>query len=196
MFRGSITRPARSLCTLRSVDCSTTTQHTVPAGGQPWPGGIGYPQGPAERFPSDVLHPSSSFPRLRLAQANLTFANFYVAGGAWQASDMQQIDRALAAAMTDPDLNNVMVQYFGGTPPTSTFTSSQTLAGSPPPHVSQGDIEQLVTTLQAEGKFAGFDLGSTVFNFMLPRGTILNDNPAPGAQQGAPQAKQRRGVPE
>src|SRR2546425_13359235 len=70
MFRGSITRPARSLCTLRSVDCSTTTQHTVPAGGQPWPGGIGYPQGPAERFPSDVLHPSSSFPRLRLAQAN------------------------------------------------------------------------------------------------------------------------------
>src|SRR5207245_3259461 len=70
MFRGSITRPARSVCTLRSVDCSTTTQHTVPAGGQPWPGGIGYPQGPAERFPSDVLHPSSSFPRLRLAQAN------------------------------------------------------------------------------------------------------------------------------
>ncbi len=128
--------------------------------------------------------------------ANLTFANFYVAGGAWQASDMQQIDRALAAAMTDPDLNNVMAQYFGGTPPTSTFKSSQTLAGSPPPHVSQGDIEQLVTTLQAEGKFAGFDLGSTVFNFMLPRGTILNDNPAPGAQQGAPQAKQRRGVPE
>src|SRR2546422_1019059 len=70
MFRGSITRPARSLCTLRSVDCSTTTQHTVPAGGQPWPGGIGHPQGPAERFPSDILHPSSSFPRLRLAQAN------------------------------------------------------------------------------------------------------------------------------
>ncbi len=37
-FRGSITRPARSLCTLRSRGHPRTTQHSVPAGGQPWPG--------------------------------------------------------------------------------------------------------------------------------------------------------------
>ena len=36
-FRGSITRPARSLCTLRSRGHPRTTQHSVPAGGQPWP---------------------------------------------------------------------------------------------------------------------------------------------------------------
>ena len=37
IFRGSITRPTHSLCTLRSQDRSWTTQHSVPAGGQPWP---------------------------------------------------------------------------------------------------------------------------------------------------------------
>ena len=44
VLRGSIPRPARSLCTLRSRDHSRTTQHSVPAGGQPLPGGTGYPQ--------------------------------------------------------------------------------------------------------------------------------------------------------
>src|SRR3989442_15182264 len=55
----------------------------------------------------------------------LTFANFYVGGDGWQASDVQAIDRALAAAMAEPTLNNVMAQYFAG-PPTSTFAASQT----------------------------------------------------------------------
>ena len=36
--RGSITRPAGSLCTLRSRGRPQTTQHSVPAGGQPLPG--------------------------------------------------------------------------------------------------------------------------------------------------------------
>ena len=34
-FRGSITRPARSLCTLRSRGRPRTTQHSIPARGQP-----------------------------------------------------------------------------------------------------------------------------------------------------------------
>jgi hypothetical protein len=50
VLRGSIPRPARSLCTLRSRDHSRTTQHSVPAGGQPLPGGTGYPQGSHEGF--------------------------------------------------------------------------------------------------------------------------------------------------
>ena len=54
--RGSITRPAHSLCTLRSADHSATTQHSVPAGGQPLPGGTGYPLGSIERFPRSRLH--------------------------------------------------------------------------------------------------------------------------------------------
>jgi hypothetical protein len=51
--------------------------------------------------------------------------------------------------------------------------------------MSQGDVEQLVTTLYTSGKLIGLDLSSTLFNFMLPPGTVLNTdtNPTGGGQQ-------------
>lgn len=104
---------------------------------------------------------------------DLRFMNFYVGGGAWNQGDIANIDKALSAAMSDTDLNNVMVQYFPG-PITSNFDGSQTLPGAGPQVMSQGDVEQLVTTLHTDGKLAGHDLVSTVFNFMLPPGTVLN----------------------
>lgn len=60
-FRGSITRPGHSLSTLRRMDCSTTTQDSLPAAGQALPDGIGYPLGSSERFPSCPI-PSTSRP--------------------------------------------------------------------------------------------------------------------------------------
>ena len=111
---------------------------------------------------------------------DLVFTNFYVGGSdAWQASDIQSIDQALAAAMSDQDLNNVMSQYYPSGRITSTFKASQILAGPPPQTVSQGDVENLVRTLIQDGTLSGFDFTSTVFNFMLPSGTILNTDPAP-----------------
>jgi hypothetical protein len=111
---------------------------------------------------------------------DLVFTNFYVGGSAaWNASDIQNIDKALAAAMSDADLNNVMVQYFASGKITSTFKPSQVLAGPKPPVVSQGDVENLVLQLFQAGTLNGFDFTSTVFNFMLPSGTILNTNAAP-----------------
>jgi len=104
---------------------------------------------------------------------NLRFMNFYVGGDGWDQNDIANIDKALAAAMSDQDLNNVMVQYFPG-PITTTFAGSQTLPGSGPPVMSQGDVEQLVTTFYNGGKLAGNDLTATVFNFMLSPGTVLN----------------------
>src|SRR5690349_18492650 len=71
---------------------------------------------------------------------DLTFTNFYVGGDAWQQSDVRNIDDALAAAMSDTGLNNVMAQYFSA-PPTTVFTGSQKLTGAPPVTVSQGDVE-------------------------------------------------------
>jgi hypothetical protein len=110
----------------------------------------------------------------------LAFTNFYVGGSdAWQAADTQSIDQALASAMSDQGLNNVMCQYYPSGQITSTFGGSQILAGPPPQTVSQGDIENLVRSLFQAGSLDGFDLSSTVFNFMLPSGTILNTNPAP-----------------
>jgi hypothetical protein len=104
---------------------------------------------------------------------NLQFLNFYVGSDAWAKGDMSNIDKALAAAMSDTDLNNVMVQYFPG-PITTKFAGSQPLPGAAPQAMSQGDVEQLVTALYGSGKLAGPDLGSTVFNFLLPPGTVLN----------------------
>jgi hypothetical protein len=112
--------------------------------------------------------------------SDLVFTNFYVGGSdAWQASDIQSIDQALAAAMSDQNLNNVMCQYYPSGQITTTFRGSQILAGPPPQTVSQGDVENLVRTLFQAGTLSGFDFTSTVFNFMLPSGTILNTDAAP-----------------
>ena len=108
---------------------------------------------------------------------DLRFMNFYVGGDAWDTGDIANIDNALSAAMSDQDLNNVMAQYFPG-PVTTTFDGSQTLPGSPPTVMSQGDVEQLVTTFFSGGKLAGHDLTTTLFNFMLPPGTVLNTDTA------------------
>ena len=111
---------------------------------------------------------------------DLVFGNFYVGGSdAWQVSDIQSIDQALASAMSDTDLNNVMCQYYPSGQITSTFQGSQILAGPPPQTVSQGDVENLVRSLFQAGTLSNFDLTSTVFNFMLTSGTVLNTNTAP-----------------
>lgn len=112
--------------------------------------------------------------------ADLVFTNFYVGGSdAWKTNDIKDIDQALAGAMKDVKLNNVMSQYYPSGKITSTFHSSKTLAGPPPKTVSQGDVEALLLQLFHEGTLDGTNFSSTVFNFMLPSGTILNTNAAP-----------------
>lgn len=112
--------------------------------------------------------------------ANLAYANFYVGGSdAWNPADMQSIDTALAAAMSDQNLNNVMVQYYPSGQISTNFLGSQVLSGPPPAVVSQGDVENLVRSLFSGGQLDKFDASSTVVNFLLPSGTILNTNEAP-----------------
>ena len=65
-FRGSMTRPVHSLCTLRRRSHPRSTQHSVPAGGYPLPGRLSC------WVPLKVsAQPASSFSRLRLAHKNL-----------------------------------------------------------------------------------------------------------------------------
>jgi hypothetical protein len=136
--------------------------------------------------------------------ANLSFANFYVGGAnAWSQSDMQSIDTALAAVMSDQNLNNVMVQYFPAGTISTVFVGSQVLAGPPPAVVSQGDVENLTRTLFNAGQFDNFDLSTTVVNFLLPSRTILNTDTGPttaaiNASMEAPraEAKTARGAPQ
>jgi hypothetical protein len=127
---------------------------------------------------------------------NLTFTNFYVGGSsAWDSNDIQSIDTALAAAMSDKDLNNVMMQYFHRQPITSTFVASQVLPGPAPATFSQGDTELLVQQLYTQGQLSNFDLTSTVFNIMLPSGTVLTTDEAPSQSIAeTEQAHQHAGV--
>jgi len=114
---------------------------------------------------------------------NLAYVNFYVGGDAWSAADIASIDSALAGAMTEPTLNNVMAQYFAAAPVTQPQPSRK-LPGAAPANFSQGDVKALVTDLLKRGQLGGFDYASTVFNFLLPSATILSDNPAPGGDGG------------
>ena len=105
---------------------------------------------------------------------DLMYTNFFIGGASsWAESDIKAIDQALAAAMSDANLNNVMMQYFKNKPITTTFKPSHTLPGTRPSQFSQGDVELLVKSLFQQGAFAGFDLSSTLFNFMLPSGAVL-----------------------
>ena len=89
--------------------------------------------------------------------SDLTYTNLYVGGSSsWRQSDIQNIDQALAAAMSDPDLNNVMVQYFHGQPITTMFEPSQILSGAKPSAFSQGDVEALISQLHAQGLVLAF----------------------------------------
>ena len=105
---------------------------------------------------------------------DLVFTNFFVGGAAWNSQDRDNIDRSLAKAMSDRQLNNVMLQYFRGAPRiTSTFRPSTSLSDPAPAAISQPQVEQMVQRLQASGGLNGFDFANTVFNFMLPRGAVL-----------------------
>ena len=107
--------------------------------------------------------------------ADLRFQNFYIGADRWPKGDMQNIDQKLAAAMSDAQLNNVMQQYFPGNI-TTTFDGSHPLVGPAPVAFSQGDVEALIQQMIQKGALTAVDFASTVLNFLLPPGTVLNDD--------------------
>jgi len=125
---------------------------------------------------------------------DLTFTNLYVGGAqAWDPGNMRNIDSALAAAMSDADLNNVMMQYFANQPITSVFQPSQVLPGPRPATVSKANVEALIARLYAQGQLDGSDLSTTLFNLMLPSGTVLTTDGGSGG--AAAKASRRRALP-
>ena len=119
---------------------------------------------------------------------DLSYINLYVGGqDAWDPTDWKSIDKYLAAAMADAHLNNVLVQYFGNKPISSTFKKSFFLSGWRPQFVAKGDLERQLKSLHAGGAFSGYDLPNTCINFLLPRGTVLGD--PNGGEQLALQSK-------
>lgn len=86
--------------------------------------------------------------------------------GSWQAEERSELDHALAAAMRDRGLNNVLAQYFPRADVTTTFAGSKVHDGPLPATVTRDAVEALVPTL---------DLGPTVACLLLPKGAVLVD---------------------
>jgi hypothetical protein len=65
----------------------------------------------------------------------------------------------------------VIAQYYPDGKPTATFEPSRFLEGPLPRHVFRDTVEGFVAGIDV----TGFDLSSTVFCFLLPRGVVLVD---------------------
>ena len=127
---------------------------------------------------------------------DLLYFNFFVGGEAsWDPDDLQNIQRALLAVMTDQPLNNVMQQYFTGQI-TCHSLGDEVLTGRKPAVVSQGDVEDLLRQLATAGRLQTADPIRTVFNFFLPSGVVLNDKPGVSTNQLALRATADRAIPE
>lgn len=111
---------------------------------------------------------------------DLHYVNLYVSGDTrWSRTDVEQIDSRLSAAMRDENLNNVLLQYFGNQPIRSTPLPSHPLVGYTPKTISRGDIQHILAWLHRQGFLNSFDLQNTVFNLLLPPGSVLTvDNRA------------------
>jgi hypothetical protein len=115
--------------------------------------------------------------------AHLTYTNVYLGGKqAWSRDDIQRIDRSLAAALRDVRLNNVLAQYYDARP-TTTFKPSRVVEGPLPARVFRDTAESFVSALVHADGLSGFDLASTVFCFMLPKGIVLVDGDSRGRQR-------------
>ncbi|HEY7961313.1 MAG TPA: hypothetical protein VID29_05270 [Solirubrobacteraceae bacterium] len=126
--------------------------------------------------------------------ADLVFVNRYVGtAGAWAQTDVENIDRALGAALGDTALQSVIAQYYPG-PISSTMLPSALRETALSATVYKDAVEQLAVQLHAEGVLGEADPASSVINIMLPEGIALSDELTPGAEApaGAQEAWERR----
>lgn len=114
--------------------------------------------------------------------ANLSFSNFYI--GNWKSSEIASIDWAISAAMSDQHLNNVVQQYFTQNIE-NTFKGSSILDQLHPKIYSKSDLEKLIINMNSQRRFNNYDIENTIFNFVLPKGTILkyDDSDSQSADQ-------------
>jgi PLD-like domain len=102
------------------------------------------------------------------------FRNIYLGSHVdWVASDVQFIDAASKLALQDARLNNVMAQYFPGGRPSCDVIPSLMLDDPKPDTLSEEDIQNKIKELFDSGALGQSQLDSTVFNLILPAGTIL-----------------------
>jgi hypothetical protein len=115
-----------------------------------------------------IFHGGKTVPQME-------FQNVFLGGQAsWVASDIDSINTAITLAMQDRKLNNVVNQYFNsGVNLTCDARPLLVLDEAKPVELDEPDVQQLVARLLQQGKVSDSDLGTTIFNLVLPPGTVL-----------------------
>src|SRR5271163_2410022 len=115
-----------------------------------------------------VFHGGKTVPQME-------FQNVFLGGRAsWLASDIDSINTAITLAMQDRKLNNVVKQYFDrGVNLTCDARPLLVLEEAKPVQLDERDVQQLVERLLQQGKVSDGDLSTTIFNLVLPPGTVL-----------------------
>ena len=105
----------------------------------------------------------------------MEFQNIFLGGQAsWLVSDIDLINTAITLAMQDRKLNNVVKQYFdSGVNLTCDARPLLVLDEAKPVELDEPDVQQLVARLLQQDKVSDSDLGTTIFNLVLPPGTVL-----------------------
>jgi hypothetical protein len=102
------------------------------------------------------------------------FQNVYLGhASSWPGGEIESIDRSIALAMRDRRLNNVMAQYFKGAKLSCDSVESIVTGEAKPTLLDEPDVQAKILGLFDAGKLAASDLGTTIFNLILPPGTIL-----------------------
>jgi len=124
---------------------------------------------------------------------DLFFKNFYLGTQYWSSEagkkDRTNIDLALASAMSDIKLNNVVMQYFGNNPISSTMLPSTLLPVELPATLAKSQVRQFARNVFQAGQLTGLRPDRTVVNFMLPPGIVLSSDETAGvaaAMSGIP----------
>lgn len=118
----------------------------------------------------------------------LAYTSVYLDGAKWAASDVANIDAALAGALSDKGLNNVLLQYYPGRKSISTtFLGSRKLAGGVKKTFTRDDVNPVLAGLLDSGALAGLDFDQTVVCLFLPPGIVLTDK----AKGGVGKARHR-----
>jgi hypothetical protein len=104
----------------------------------------------------------------------MEFQNVYLGGNAsWQESDIESIDGAIKTAMRDRRMNNVMIQYFPGATVLCDMRESFIDDDAKTATLDEPEVQARITRLYDSEKIKRSNLDNTLFNLVLPPGTVL-----------------------
>jgi hypothetical protein len=104
----------------------------------------------------------------------MEFQNIFLGSSAhWKQSDITNINSAIGRALQEKRLNNVIVQYFPGASVTCDQRPLVVLNDPKPVRLGESDVQAKIISLFDLGTIKKTALDSTLFNLVLPPGTIL-----------------------